>query len=89
MTTTQNMSTEGFHVDPETGTFSATGREAVNMYAFLAIRRAVKFRLDNGASIMRGEYQGARNHGWTTAKTGKKILADMNKIAVEMGMDPI
>lgn len=84
------MSTEGFHIDEQAGTFSATGREAVNMYAFLMIRRALKFRVETGMSMLRGqEMRGARNHGWTTGKTAKKCLADMNKIAVEMGMDAI
>ena len=72
------------------GTISADGREAVNMYAFLAIRRALKFRVETGMSMYRGqEMRAARSHGWTEGKTAKKCLADLNAIAVEMGMEAI
>lgn len=69
-------------------TISFNGREEVELYAFLAIRKALQFRIKHGISLMRGqEIAAARNHGWTTARTAKKALADMNAIAEECGMD--
>ena len=66
------------------------GKEEVAMYAFLAIRRALKFRADTGMSLMRGqEIRAARNHKWTEARTAKKALADMNDIAEQMGLERI
>lgn len=60
------------------------------MYAFLMIRRALKARAERGLHMLRGqEIKAAQNHGWTTAKTAKKALADMNAIAVEIGMEAI
>lgn len=86
---TTNMSAKNI-TTTEHGTIIADGPEAVNMYAFIMIRRALKFRVETGMSMMRGqEMRGARNHGWTEGKTAKKCLADLNAIAVEMGMEAI
>jgi hypothetical protein len=68
------------------------GPAEVELYAFIAIRRALKFRVDHpgGPSLMRGqEIRAARNHGWTDAKTARKALADMNSIAEAVGMPTI
>lgn len=63
------------------------GPAEVELYAFLAIRKALQFRVKTGSSLMRGqEIRAARNHGWTEAKTAKKALEDMNSIAEAVGM---
>ena len=66
------------------------GKDEVRVYAFLAIRRALKWRVEHGTSLMRGrEIEAARNHGWTNARTSKRALADLNAIARKAGLEEI
>jgi hypothetical protein len=84
----QPISTEGITVH-EGGGFSATGREAVNAYAFVMLRRAVMFRMKTGMSMLRNqEAVMAQNYGWSTQKrfNGPKLLADLNKVGDEAGI---
>lgn len=65
------------------------GREAVDLYAFLAIRRSLALRVRTGMSMMRNmEIKAANRHGWSTKRTAKAVLADLNALAKEMGLDP-
>ena len=85
--TAQTISTEGVEVS-ESGTVSFTGREAVNLYAFTMLRRAVIFRIKTGGSLLRGqEARMAQNYGWSTrARFTKALLDDLNKVGDEAGI---
>lgn len=85
--TAQTISTEGVEVS-ESGTVSFDGREAVNLYAFTMLRRAVIFRIKTGGSLLRGqEARMAQNYGWSTrARFTKALLDDLNKVGDEAGI---
>jgi hypothetical protein len=84
----QPISTEGITVS-EGGAISATGREAVNAYAFIMLRRAIMFRQKTGMSMLRNqEARMANNYGWSNVKrfNADKLLADLNKVGDEAGI---
>lgn len=69
---------------------SFDGPDEVAAYTFLAIRRALAFRVKTGHSLMRGqEIKAARRWGWTASRTAAGALSDMNDIATEMGLPAI
>lgn len=84
----QTISTEGVEVH-EDGGMSFSGREAVNLYAFTMLRRAVMFRQKTGMSMLRNqEARMAQNYGWSTQTrfNAAKLLADLNKVGDEAGI---
>jgi hypothetical protein len=88
MAQTQTISTEGVEVH-EGGGMSFAGREAVNLYAFTMLRRAVIFRTKHGRSMLRNqECLMAQNYGWSEQKrfNGPKLLADLNKVGAAAGI---
>jgi len=85
----QPISTEGVTVH-EDGGATFDGREAVNAYAFLMLRRAVIFRGKTGMSMLRNqECAMAQNYGWSKVKrfNAKKLLEDLNKIGDAAGIE--
>lgn len=85
----QKISTEGVEIHEEGG-MSFSGREAVNLYAFTMLRRAIMFREKTGMSMLRGqECRMANNYGWSDCKrfNAKRLLADLAKVAEANGIE--
>lgn len=87
MNTQQVISTDNVTGD-EHGNISFQGREAVNAYAFLVLRRSVILRTKTGMSLCRNqEAPMARNYGWSNrSKWSPALLDDLNKIGDAAGI---
>jgi hypothetical protein len=88
MSEKQVISTEGVKVH-EDGGMSFTGREAVNAYAFIMLRNAVRFRIKTGMSMLRNQEQRmATNYGWSTGTrfNGPRLMEELDAIAEEFGI---
>lgn len=63
--------------------------EQIEMARFLTVRAALRLQVRTGMKLSRGRsaIQIAQRSGWTTKRTAKGALADMNDIAESIGMD--
>ena len=63
--------------------------EQIIMARFLAARAALRLQVRTGMKLSRGRsaIQIAQQSGWTTKRTAKGALNDLNDIAEAMGLD--
>lgn len=61
--------------------------EQINVYVFLSLYHAAKFRVKTGMSMVRmQEIKAANSNGWSNKRTIKGVLADLEEIHKELNL---
>lgn len=73
----------------DNGTIILDTPEQILMARFLSVRAALRLQVRTGMRLSRGRsaIQIAQQAGWTTKRTAKGALNDLNDLAEQMGME--